>query len=204
MKWVLLGSMCLLPLSCAASQPVLPLSSEPPAPAEVTLVWVGEAKAERLEAAGWQRIPEFDYDFSVVQRRFEDHWESVKSMHRRHPAYDGSAGPRDQTLFFRIDYAPVRPDGGVTSRVAGSLGEGSGRTDPEFRRAVLELNADVSSLAPFNLYRITQDYRYGEGALEETVDLLKRSDGTDTPWVRNHERAQLFGPQRFAQAPSRR
>jgi hypothetical protein len=177
----------------AAGAPILPLSPAPPAEAPVTLVWVGTAEAERLEGGSWRRIPAFDY-----------HWESVKSLHRRHPSYDGSAGPRDQTMFFRADYAPAAADGSVATTLHASLGDGRGHTDREFRHATLELRADVSSFAPFDTYRIEQEYGYADGTLRETVSLLKKKAGAETPWVRNHETARLFGPQAYAEAPTKR
>jgi hypothetical protein len=190
--------------ACSSSAPILPLSPAPPAEAPLTLVWVGAAEAERLEEGSWRRIPAFDYDFSVVQRRYGDHWESVKSLHRRHPGYDGSAGPRDQTMYFRADYAPAAADGSVATTLHASLGDGYGQTDREFRRATLELHAEVSSFAPFNTYRIDQEYGYAEGVLKETVSLIKKQTDAETPWVRNRETARLFGPRAFAEAPTTR
>lgn len=164
----------------------------------LTLVWVGRGEAERLEGGTWKRIPEFDYDFTVEQRRDAHHWESVKSLRRRHPDYDGSAGPREQTMFFRLTYTATGEDGRVASTIHSSLGEGSGHTDPEFRQAVLEMRPDISRFAPFDRYRISQTYAYERGALEETVMLL---DG-ETPWVRNTEKAALFAPHAFSGAPT--
>lgn len=185
--------------------PVVPLSAAPSPEAPVTLVWVGAGEAERLEGGAWKRIPAFDYEFSVVQRRYGDHWESVKSLHRRHPDYDGSAGPRDQTMFFRVDYAEPAADGSVAAKLDASLGVGSGTTDREFRHTTLELRADVSRFAPFNTYRIDQNYGYATGTLDETVTLDKREkDGKLTPWVRNREKARLFGQRAFDHAPSTR
>ena len=173
-----------------------------PEPA-TSLVWVGRGEASVLTPAGWQRTPGSDYDFSVVQRRYADRWESIKEMHRRHPDYDGNAGPRDQTYYFRLDMGPVVADT-LPVRVASTLGDGSGKTDREFRRGVLEFDArGVSRFAPFNRYRITQQYRYEDGLLLETVELFKRaSDGTEKPFVKIEERAELFAKRRFDAAPT--
>ncbi len=73
-----------------------------PVPEEV-IVWVGHGQTERMEDGRWVRAPAFDYDFSVEQRRFGDHWESVKTMRRASPDYDGSAGPRDESLTFKAE-----------------------------------------------------------------------------------------------------
>ncbi len=194
-----IGSMALA--GCGKPAPVVPLHVGPAARPELTLVWVGRGEAEQLEKGAWQRVPAFDYEFTVEQRRFADHWESTKTLIRRHPGYDGSAGPREQVLFFRLDFS--RTAGGVASTVSSSLGHGAGSTDVEFREATLTLDADVSSFAPFNAYRITQHYRYEQGDLAETVELFKKHDGAETPWVRNSEQASLFGPRRFDGAPSR-
>jgi len=186
---------------CAQTRPVVPLLAGPHQEPVMTLVWVGRGEAERLENGTWVRIPEFDYEFSVEQRRYAEHWESVKHMHRRHPKYDGSAGERDQTLFFRVGFTPQEA-GKVAVAVRSSLGDGTGTTDREFRETTLEMAADVSRFAPFNSYRVIQHYQYEQGALAETVELLKKSDGAVQPWVRNVEKAVLFAPRPFEHAPS--
>jgi hypothetical protein len=159
----------------------------------MTLVWVGHGECERLEAGRWVRRPEFDYRFTVEQRRFSDHWASVKSMQRHHPEYDGSAGPRTQTYFFRLDL-----DAGAA---VSTLGTGTFVADAEFREATLELLVpDASAFAPFDRYRIAQRYDYEGGRLTETVAL----DRGETAWVRNRETATLFAPGRFEAPPTRR
>ena len=191
-------------LGCAAA-PRTPLDLREgtrPAP-EATLAWVGHGEAERLEGGRWVRIPTFDYEFTVLQHRYQDRWESVKTLRRLHPGYDGSAGPREQVMAFRVDYGPAAA-GQVASRITSSLGDGRGTTDPEFRRAVIVLGAEVSRFAPFDTYRITQDYRYEEGRLVETVELLGHGPDGERPWVRNHEEATLFGPRTFPAPPTRR
>jgi hypothetical protein len=128
-----------------ATTTALPLRTTARAPeAEVTLVWVGVGETERLTDGRWTRAAAFDYEFTVVQRRYPDHWESVKSLHRRHPEYDGSAGARDQTMFFRVAYAPAAANGQVDSTVEATLGDGRGHADREFRTASLEMRARVS------------------------------------------------------------
>lgn len=162
----------------------------------VTLVWVGRGEAERFDQGAWHRTPELDYEFSVEQRRFADHWDSVKTMRRRHPGYDGAAGPRVQTYLFHLALAPAGD--AAAYHIRSTLGAGTGRGDREFREAVLDITADVSRFAPFDRYRITQRYQYEAGRLTELVEL---NDGA-SPWVRNHEEATLFGASRFAQPPT--
>lgn len=194
------ASIACLPACGGPAEGVLPPRvGAPPAPA-VTLVWVGFGEAERADGERWVRAPEFDYEFTVEQRRFDDRWESVKHLRRRHPGYDGSAGPREQTMFFRLDLAAVDARGQVPVRITSSLGSGEGNADREFRAAHLVFHPDVSSFAPFDTYRIDQTYAYERGALEETVSL----DDGERPWVRNKEKATLFAAHTFAEPPTRR
>ncbi len=181
---------------CGARTPWMPLRQEVTSAPSSTLVWVGRGECERLEDGRWVRRPEFDYEFSVEQRRNPGNWESVKSLRRLHPAYDGSAGPRAQTYYFDVTYSSVLGER-VTGELVSSLGHGSVETDPEFRTATIEIAAEVSSFAPFDRYRITQSYGYERGQLDEIVEL---NQGTH-PWVRNREHATLFGPTRYDAVP---
>lgn len=191
---------------CASRSLVpMPLDETPPgaprpAPEEV-IVWVGHGQAERLEGGRWVRVPAFDYDFSVEQKRFADHWESVKTMRRASPDYDGSAGPREQILWFRIDYLADGSD--VRGEIQSAIGPGEMATDREFRQAELVIHPDVAEPAPFDTYRITQRYLYEDGRLEETVELFDHEDGREIPWVRNQEQATLFRATRLEGPPTR-
>ena len=196
----LVASIACLSACGASSEGVLPPRVGAPPSPDVTLVWVGFGEAERVEGERWVRAPEFDYEFTVEQRRFEDRWESVKHLRRRHPAYDGSAGPREQTMFFRLDLAAVDAAGDVPVRISSTLGPGEGSADREFRAAHLVFHPEMSSFAPFDTYRIAQTYAYERGVLEETVSL----DDGDRPWVRNKEKATLYAPHTFAEPPTRR
>ena len=198
--WVLAIGLALGATSgCATARPWVPLTAAPQAQAELTLVWVGRGECERFEGGRWVRRPEFDYEFSVEQRRMGDRWESVKSMRRRHPAYDGSAGERAQTYFFQIDWRATEPAAPLRANVRTTLGDGEGTSDREFRRSELRFAAaGVSSMAPFDRYRITQQYDYEGGRLTETVELNKG----DAPWVRNREVATLFAARTFDRAPT--
>lgn len=184
-------------LGCAGVRPWVPAA--PATEPELTLVWLGRGEVERFVEGRWVRAPAFDYDFSVEQRRFASRWESVKSLRRRHPAYDGSAGPRLETWFFQLELGAAARES-VPLRVASSLGGGEGSTDRQFRRAGLELLAPVPAAAPFDRYRITQEYRYEDGVLDEVVAL----DEGAAPWVRSREHATLFSASRFPAAPTTR
>jgi hypothetical protein len=186
----------------SAQEAVLPTQREATQPV-LTLVWVGRGETERLEGDKWVRAPEFDYEFSVEQRRFADHWESIKSLRRRHPDYDGSAGPREQHMYFEVRYSAADGAGVVPAAIRSSLGPGTGQTDAEFRTATLTLKPEISAMAPFDTYRITQDYAYEAGERREVVELLDHEDGQERPWVRNREVARLYGPQRFEAPPTR-
>lgn len=187
-------------LGCASAEPWTPLRTTPTDASELALVWVGRGECERFEEGRWVRRPEFDYEFTVEQRRSGPRWESVKSLRRLHPDYDGSAGARAQTYFFGTDYAEPTAHGTVAGKVRSTLGDGVVSTDREFRSAVVELSADVSAFAPFDRYRITQSYLYERGELREVVELNKG----EAPWVRNRESARLFGTTRFESPPTRR
>lgn len=197
MKKLLLASLLVLGCHSKTTGALPPREGPAPVP-ELTLVWVGEGRAERMEGGTWKRAETFDYEFTVEQRRFRDHWESVKHQRRRHPAYDGSAGPREITMFFRLDFGSPDTTGKVSVSIDSSLGKGEGRSDREFRVAELVMHPDLSRFAPFDTYRIGQQYEYEKGTLTETVSLDK---GT-TPWVRNLESATLFAPHRFETAPT--
>ncbi len=189
--------------NCAVSKPWVPLRAEKPADPLITIVWVGRGECERLENGAWVRRPEFDYDFVVEQRRLGDHWESVKNMRRRHPAYDDTSGfgERAQTYFFNLAYSTPDAQGQVQTAVTTTLGNGEGSTDREFRKSELNFSAaGISSMAPFDRYRITQTYDYEAGKLTEVVELNK---GTQ-PWVRNHEVAFMYGQRTFPQPPTTR
>jgi hypothetical protein len=188
--------------ACVASmKSPLPLAAEPEP--DLTLVWVGTGTAWRHENGDWVRTPQYDYEFTVVQRRFPDRWSSVKQVHRYSPEYDGAAGERDPLWHFAIGY---RDEGGSSLAVAvdSSLGDGTGTADRSFRSAELDLAADVSAAAPFDHYRIRQTYDYEAGELREEVLLYERDGDEEVPYVRNDERATLFGPTRFAEPPTRR
>lgn len=186
-------------VGCGSTEAWAPLSAKAPTGPDTTLVWVGRGECERYEDGAWVRRPEFDYEFSVEQHRLGNRWESLKTMRRLHPDYDGSAGPRLQNYFFQIEYGQPDAQGQATSTIKSSLGDGSGVTDREFRSATLQINAEVSRFAPFDNYKITQSYLYEEGLLKETVALNQG----EQPWVRNQEVASLFAKHNFEAAPSK-
>ena len=193
--------LCLLLASCTSAPKDLPYSENEPLKGNPELVWVGRGEASVFKEGRWIRTPENDYDFSVIQRRQKTQWISTKDMHRRNPGYDGSAGPRNQSLYFRVDFKPQSQ--GLSIDLESTLGNGHGQTDIYFRKTTLEFQAEgLSSMAPFNTYKISQNYLYEEGRLEETVELFKKDKGTIIPFARIIEKADLFAPTRFKSPPS--
>lgn len=191
--------------NAAPSASVIPASAAPFPPAQNLLVWIGTGSASVFVDGAWRRAPNQDYEFSVTQRRYGERWESIKVQHRRHPDYDGSAGARDQLHYFRIDMPASGAASEVKFSLRSSFGDGNGQIDPEFRAGTMEFAArDVSMFAPFNRYRITQQYRYEQGELLEVVELFKTKGTVETPFMRFEERAGLFAPRRFDTAPDRR
>jgi hypothetical protein len=85
---------------CSFSKSSLPLITEsfPPQPL-VSFVYVGEGRAYRFSEGSWKDFPSYNYEFTVLQRRYENRWESIKEIHRRHPLYYGKAGEGSDSLF---------------------------------------------------------------------------------------------------------
>ncbi len=199
------GTLALLGISaCGPTLAAQPQKTAPWPEPELVLIWHGYGSGTLHTEAGPERKPSQDYEFMVVQRRYADRWESTKEMHRRHPDYDGSAGPRDQTHHFTLRLDSARKgQGSISMRVASTMGDGDGTTDSEFRKATLRLEANVSSLAPFDHYEIRQHYAYEQGKLKETVLLLDTSDGESRVWFQSEEEATLYARHEFSAAPTR-
>jgi len=189
--------------SCSSSkQVILPLNSSVQLDDTYTIIWNGISKAYHYDNGEWKRAENYDYQFNVVQKRYDNHWESVKSLHRIHPDYDGKAGERDQTMYFEVDYKNLI-DGKVQAVINSSLGNGTGTTDTEFRESVLTMYVpNASKFMPYNKYRITQNYNYEEGVLTETVELIKEKDGKEIPFMKNEETALIFVKSKLDKAPT--
>ena len=154
-----------------------PLPRDPaPEPPDALLAWVGTGTAEARRGDGWARQPAQDYEFAVVQRRFREHWESVKMMNRRHPDYDGSAGARDQVHFFRLGFSRGE-NGDLALALDSSMGAGRGHADAGLRSFEFTLDIAAPALArrfmPFDRLAFTQRYAYDAARLEETITLTK-------------------------------
>ena len=180
--------------ACTSTRSPVPTTEGPPAVASSSLVFAGHARAQRFAKGAWAAAPEYDYDYVVLERRYAGRWETVKEIHRRHPKYDGRAGPRDQTLWFVVRTSPAA-DGGLDLAVDGTLGRGSGHEMPGGGGVVLEIAyARKGWLVPFDTVRIRQERPAADGRMEETVELFSRKDGREVPFMRMEETGLLYRP----------
>lgn len=187
--------------SRSTGQTTIPFSRSLELEDTYTIIWNGISKAYRYQNGQWVRAENYDYQFDVIQKRYENNWKSIKSLHRIHPNYDGKAGERDQTMYFELTYQLV--DGKVQSMVRSSIGDGTGKTDTEFREAELTMYVPKPSrFMPYNKFRITQYYNYEAGTLTETVELIKEKDGKKTPFMKNEETALIFVKSKLEKAPT--
>lgn len=189
--------------SCGSPKQVtIPLNRSVDFDDAYAIVWNGVSKAYRYDNGQWLRAENYDYQFSVVQRRYERHWKSIKTLHRIHPEYDGRAGDRDQTMYFEVAYQNLI-DGKVQASINSSIGNGTGITDPEFRQSVLTMYVpNPSAFMPYNKIRIAQHYKYEDGALFETVELVKEEGGKESPFMKNEETALIFVKSKLDKAPT--
>jgi hypothetical protein len=179
---------------CASLSTPLPLTSTPPSAPFSSSVFVGHARAFRFVNEVWVAAPENDYDFTVLERRFADHREAIKEIHRRHPRYDGRAGTRDQTLWFSVQMSAAA-DGGYDLVADGSEGSGTGHEVAGGGGFVLELAyARKGWFVPFDTMRIRQDRRAEKGRMQETVELLSKGKGREVPFMRMEEEGLIYLP----------
>jgi len=181
---------------CSTPHSVLPETETFQPPPEFSMVLVGEGRAYRFSDGAWIEVPSYNYEFTVLQRRYTDRWESIKEIHRRHPQYDGRAGNRDQTLYFLISFLPGSGKS-LEFSADTSLGKGLGKADPEFKNLAVELKPDISRFAPFSNYRITQTYKYEDGYLKEIVELFKKKDDIEEPFMKIEEEAIIYLSQKL-------
>jgi hypothetical protein len=190
-------------VSCGSSKKsVIPLSAKVLVEDTYTIIWNGISEAYAFKNGNWQRAEAYDYQFDVIQKRYDNKWKSVKSLHRIHPDYDGKAGERDQTMYFDVSYN-AGGNGAVNSQILSSIGDGTGSTDWEYRNAELVMYVkDAGMFMPYNKIRINQKYYYEQGLLTETVELLKEKEGKETPFMKNEEKAYFYLKGKLNQAPT--
>ena len=103
-------------------------------------------------------------------------------------------------MYFELNYSLKNE--GLVSVLTSSLGDGKGTSDKEFRKQLLEFEVkDISSFAPYDHIRITQEYKYEEGVLEETVLLFKIKNGKEVPFMKNEDWAFFYTKGKVAMAP---
>lgn len=189
---------------CSSTQKIsIPLDSKVSFEDTYTIIWNGYSKAFVYKDENWQRAETFDYYFDVIQKRYDKEWKSVKSLHRIHPEYNGKAGQRDQTMYFGVKYNSIQ-NGKVNATIFSSLGDGTLKTDNEFRNSEIDINIkDASMFMPYNKIKITQFYDYENGKLTETVLLLKTKDGKETPFMKNEEEAYFYIKGKLDKAPTK-
>ncbi len=181
---------------CSSTRSSLPLTDTPPPVPSSSAVLAGHARAFRSVEGAWVAAPDYDYDFLVLERRFADHWEAIKEIHRRHPKYDGRAGPRDQTIYFLVRTSPA-PDGGHDLVVESSLGNGTGHEKPGGGGLALELDYEGRGwFVPFDTIRIRQERPAVEGRIQETVELLSKGKGREIPFMKMEEEGLVYRPLR--------
>jgi hypothetical protein len=186
---------------------VVPTSSQIEFEDTFTIIWNGKSEAYRYVNGEYVRDNAYDYTFSVIQKRYDTQWKSVKNLHRNHPEYDFKAGQRSQNMYFELNFLQDNKD--LKTTLSTSLGTGKGKSDPEFREQsfILDLvkkNAyyNISSMAPYNKIKITQHYNYEAGELLETVELYKEVNGKITPFMKNEERATFYIKGKLDKAPT--
>lgn len=190
-----------LSVSAGSKKVIIPLTNQVVVEDTYTIIWNGSSIAYRWVNDNWERAANYDYQFSVLQKRYDNLWKSVKTLHRMHPDYDGRAGDRDQTMYFELAFSS-RNDS-IISDLTSSLGKGKGFTDKEFREQTIEFKVDdLSSFVPYDHMRITQHYNYEEGILTETVFLFKKKDGKEIPFMKNEEKAYFYIKGKLDKAPT--
>jgi hypothetical protein len=189
-----LSAVVLFLSACTSLHSPLPLIEGPPPAALASNIFVGYARAFQYAAGKWVPVPEYDYEFLLLENRFAGRWEAIKEIHYRHPRYDGRAGPRDQTIYFAVRTSPAA-DGGLDLAVEGNLGTGKGHEDPGGGELVIELaSARRGWFVPFNTIRIRQKRETAKGRVEEIVDLFLKKDGREIPFMRMQEEGIIYRP----------
>jgi hypothetical protein len=190
--------------SCSTEKKItIPFTSKIAFEDTYTIIWNGYSKAYTYEKGNWVRAETYDYYFDVIQKRYNQEWKSVKSLHRIHPNYNGKAGKRDQTMYFGVSYLTLRQDT-VYGTILSSLGNGLLTTDNEFRNSKIDIDIiDANAFWPYNKIRITQKYDYEMGKLTETVLLLKVANGSETLFMKNEEEAYFYIKGKLDKAPTK-
>ena len=178
-------------VACANLHTPLPLTDTPPSAALSSSVFLGYAQAFRFLNGSWVPVPEYDYEFLLLEKQFANRWETIKEIHRLNPRYDGRAGPRDQTLYFVVQTSPAA-DGGLDLVVKGTLGTGKGHEEPGGGLVIELASAERGWFVPFDTIRIRQTRGPAKGRVEEVVELFSRKDGREVPFMKMHEEGTIY------------
>jgi len=181
--------------ACASGSLPLPLAESPPPVPTSSSVFAGHARAFRFVNEAWVAAPEDDYDFLVLEERYSEHREVIKEIYRRHPKYGGRSGPRVQTLWFSIRMSPAA-DGGFDLVATTSEGNGMGHETAGGGLSLEVAYARKNWFVPFDTIRIRQDQSASPGRLMETVTLIKKGKGTETPFMKMEEDGLVYKPVR--------
>lgn len=181
--------------ACSSLRTRLPMIETPPPPALSSSIFVGYAQAFHFAGDKWNRVPQYDYEFVVWERRYADHWEVIKEIHYRHPRYDGRPGPRDQTHYFFVRTSRAAA-GGLDLQVEGSLGVGTGHERADGGLVIELASAARGWFIPFDAIRIRQTPRTTNGKVEEVVELFSKRDGLEIPFMKMQEEGRIYGAQR--------
>jgi hypothetical protein len=186
------AALCALLAACAGST-ALPTETPFLPPPESSEVYAGEGAAYAWHDGKWVDRQSYSYEFMAIKRLYSEHWNTVKQLYRLHPDYSGLAGPREQTLFFRVQFRPV--DNGYALQIEGTLGKGTGRTNEDMSESLVELTPQgIGFLRPFNLIRITQHLDRASGTMNETVELLKVRASDVLPFMKFEEHGTVYLP----------
>ena len=180
-------------VACSSLHTPLPLIDGSPPAALSSTVFVGYAQASLFAKGNWVPVPEYDYEFLLLERRFGDRWETIKEIHRRHLRYDGRAGPRDQTLYFAVRTSPAA-DGGLDLVAEGTLGSGKGHEEPGGGLVIELASTERGWFIPFDTIRIRRTRASTEGRIKEIVELFSREDGREVPFMKMQEEGIVYRP----------
>ncbi len=178
-------------VACSSLHTSLPLTASPPPVPLSSTVFVGYAQASRFADGSWIPVPEYNYEFFLLEKRFADHWEAIKEIHRRDPKYDGRAGPRDQTLYFAVQTSPAA-DGGLDLKGEGTLGTGRGHEGPDGKLVIELTPAEKGWFVPFDTIRIRQTR--ADCRIEEVVELFSKGEGREIPFMKMEEKGIVYQP----------
>lgn len=189
----LLAGLIMMLVACSSPRTHLPVTEGEGDVERSSTVFVGHARAFRFAEGRWLPLPEQDYNFMVLEKRYADRWEVIKEIYHRHPGYDGRAGAREQTLFFVVRTSAAA-DSGLDLAVEGSLGSGRGHETADGLLFMELAAARRGWFIPFDTIRIRQRRGVMHSRLEEEVELFLRKAGGEVPFMKLLEEGVIYKP----------